>query len=163
MTASSSQYTLLMGEKEYRAAIDTVLDNAHSAIEIFDHDLAALRLEEPQRLTKLANFLHAQHTCKLRIVIHQTQLLDSYMPRLMNLFAHYTHAVEVRQSPANLRSLVDTHLLADARHGVRRFHIDHARCALIREDPVAIQPWQQRFEALWQLSLPCPRIKTTGL
>lgn len=167
MTAPSSQYALLTGKSEYRAAIDTVLDSAASTIAIFDRDLATLRLEEPQRLAKLGNFLHAQHpserTKKLRIVIHQTHLLDSHMPRLMNLFTRYAHAVDVRQSPDNLRQLADTHLLADGCHGVRRFHIDHVRCALIREDPTAIQPWQQRFEELWQLSHPCLRIKTTGL
>ncbi len=167
MTALPSQYTLLTGESEYRAAIDTVLDSAMSTLAILDRDLAALRLEEPQRLTKLGNFLHAQHpserTKKLRIVIHQTHLLDSHMPRLMNLFTRYAHAVDVRQSPHNLRQLADTHLLADGCHGVRRFHIDHARCALIQADPAAIQPWQQRFEELWALSLPCLKLNTTGL
>ena len=81
----------------------------------------------------------------------------------MNLFTRYAHAVDVRQSPDNLRQLADTHLLADGCHGVRRFHIDHARCALIQADPAAIQPWQQRFEELWALSLPCLKLNTTGL
>jgi len=167
MTATPSQYTLLTGESEYRAAIDTVLDSAMSALAIFDRDLAALRLEEPKRLTKLSNFLHTQHTSertkKLRIVIHQTHLLDSHMPLLMALFTRYAHAVDVRQSPDNLRQLTDTHVFADGCNGVRRFHIDHARCALIQADPAAIQPWQQRFEELWALSLPCLKLNTTGL
>lgn len=166
MTASS-HYTLLTGESEYRAAVDAVLDSAISHLAIFDRDLAALRLQEPQRLARLTRFLHAQplgdHTRKLRIVIHQTHLLDSHLPRLMNLFTRYAHTVDVRQSPDNLRQLADTHILADACHGVRRFHIDHARCALIQADPTTIQPWQQRFEELWALSRPCLKLNTTGL
>lgn len=166
MMITSSHYTLLTGESEYRAAVDTVLDSAVSNLAIFDRDLAALRLEEPQRLAKLANFLHAQpsgeRTKKLRIIIHQPHLLDSHMPRLITLFTRYAHTVDLRQSPDNLRQIADTHILADACHGVRRFHSDHARCALIQADPLAIHPWQQRFEELWMLSLPCSRINTIG-
>lgn len=167
MTTPFSQYTLLTGESTYRSAVDTVLDSAVNHLAILDRDLAALRLQEPQRLAKLVDFLRKQspedRTKKLRIVIHQTHLLDSHMPRLMNLLTRYAHAVDVRQSPDNLRQLADTHILADASHGVRRFHIDHARCALIQADPAAIQPWQQRFEELWSLSLPCLKLNTTGL
>ncbi|HEY8856650.1 MAG TPA: hypothetical protein VIM43_04750 [Rugosibacter sp.] len=165
--SASSHYTLLTGETEYRAAVDAILDSAMSHMAIFDRDLAALRLQEPQRLAKLASFLHAQSSGernkKLRIVIHQTHLLDSHLPQLITLFTRYAHTVDLRQSPDHLRQLADTHILADACHGVRRFHIDHARCALIQADPVAIHPWQQRFEELWGLSLPCLKVNTTGL
>jgi hypothetical protein len=166
MTAPS-RYTLITGESEYRAAVDAVLDSAVSHLAIFDRDLAALHLHEPQRLAKLTRFLHAQpsgdHTRKLRIVIHQTHVLYNHLPRLMALFTRYAHTVDVRQSPNNLRQLADTHILADACHGVRRFHSDHARCALIQADPAAIQPWQKRFEELWSISTPCLRLSTTGL
>lgn len=163
MNGNESTYTLRTGEADYRQAIDTVLELAVSEIAIFDHSLAALRLEEPPRMEKLANFLQKDAVSKLRIIVHEPHLLDSRMPRFMQLATRHSAAIQVRQSPDNLRHLADTHVLADMRHGVRRFHIDHARYALMLDDPAAIQPWQQRFEELWDLSQPCLKITTTGL
>lgn len=163
MDSIDRTYTLLTGESDYRSAIDTVLARAAREIAIFDHDLAALRLEEPSRSARLDGFLHGEHPRRLRIVVHDTRLLDSHMPRFTQLATRHSPAVQVRQSPDNLRQLADTHLFADMRHGVRRFHIDHARCALMLDDPSAIQPWQKRFEELWDLSQPCLKITTTGL
>ncbi len=163
MTAADNRYTLLAGEGEYRNAIDTVLERAAHEIAVFDRDLAALRLEETARAARLAGFLQAAYGRRLRIVVHDTRLLDSHMPRFMQLAKRHAHAVQVRQSPDNLRHLADAHVLVDMRHGVRRFHIDHARCALMLDDPAAIQPWQQRFDELWDLSQPCLKISTTGL
>ena len=163
MGTTDSIYTLLTGEGDYRNAIDKVLERAVREIAIFDRDLAALRLEDTSRNAKLAGFLRQVPACSLRIVVHSTNLLDSHMPRFMQLAARYSHAVHVRQSPDDLRQLADTHVLADMRHGVRRFHIDHARCALMLNDPAAVQPWQKRFEELWELSQPCLKISTTGL
>jgi len=163
MSGNESTYTLRTGEADYRQAIDTVLELAASEIAIFDHNLAALRLEEPPRMEKLANFLQKDAVSRLRIVVHEPHLLDSRMPRFMRLATRHSAAIQVRQSPDNLRHLADTHVLADMRHGVRRFHIDHARCALMLDDPAAIRPWQQRFEELWDLSQPCLKITTTGL
>lgn len=162
-----AHYTLLTDEEAYRDAVDEILDKAADQLVIFDHDLALLHLQAPERVAKIETFLRKQprgnHTKRLRLVIHQTHRLDSHLPRLAALFSHYAHLVDVRQSPANLQHLADTHVLADARHGVRRFHIHHARCALIQENPAAIQPWLGRFEELWTISTPCLRINTTGL
>ncbi|MFZ2628493.1 MAG: hypothetical protein WAX67_06380 [Rugosibacter sp.] len=163
MSGNESTYKLLTGEGGYRQAIDTVLELAVSEIAIFDYDLAALRLEEPPRTAKLANFLQKDAASRLRIVVHEPHLLNSRMPRFMQLATRHSSAIQVRQRPDNLRHLADSHVLADIRHGVRRFHIDHARCALMLDDPAAIQPWRQRFEELWDLSQPCLKINTTGL
>jgi hypothetical protein len=73
----------------------------------------------------------------------------------MQLIARFSHMVEVRQSPDNLRHLADSHLLADDAHAVRRFHIDQPRSALVIDDPAYVHPWRQRFEELWDLSHPC--------
>ena len=163
MSGNESTYKLLTGEAGYRQAIDTVLELAVSEIAIFDYDLAALRLEEPPRTAKLANFLQQDAASRLRIVVHEPSLLDSRMPRFMQLATRHSAAIQVRQSPDNLRHLADAHVLADIRHGVRRFHIDHARYALMLDDPATIRPWRQRFEELWDLSQPCLKISTTGL
>lgn len=156
-------YKLLTSETEYRQACDAVLRRAEREILIFDRDLAALRLEDAQRLAILANFVQADVLRKVRMVVHDPELLERNAPKLLRLLVRLSHLIEVRQTPDNLRHLADTHVLADAGHGVRRFHVDQPRSALVFDDPAYITPWRQRFEELWDLSHPCVRITTTGL
>lgn len=160
---TSPAYTLLTSEAEYRQACDTILARAEHEILIFDRDLAALRLDEKARLETLVNFLQKAGPHRLRMVLHDPAPMERDAPRLMQLIARFSHVIEVRQSPDNLRQLTDTHVLADEKHGVRRFHVDQPRSALTLDDRASIHPWWQRFEELWELSHSCLRINTTGL
>jgi len=159
----SPAYTLLASEADYRRACDTILARAEHEILIFDRDLAALRLEEDARLESLADFLQMDRLRRIRVVVHDPVPLERNMPRLTRLIVRFLHAIDVRQSPDNLRHLADTHVLVDEDHGVRRFHADQPRSALILDDRAYLHPWRQRFEELWALSHPCLRINTTGL
>jgi hypothetical protein len=159
----SSAYTLLTSEAEYRQACDTVLGRAERDILIFDRDLAALQLEDKARIEMLAGFLQADALRRIRVVLHDPGPLERNAPRLMQLIARFSHLVEVRQSPDNLRHLADTHLLVDQIHGVRRFHVDQPRSALILDDQAYLDPWRQRFEELWELAHLCLKFNTTGL
>jgi hypothetical protein len=156
-------YTLLTSEAEYRQACDTVLGRAEHEILIFDHDLRSLQLDHKPRLESLVTFLTTDRLRRIRVVLHDPEPLHRATPRLMQLIARFSHLIEVRQSPDNLRHLADAHLLADDAQGVRRFHVDQPRSALILDDPAYIHPWRQRFEELWGLSHPCLQINTTGL
>lgn len=159
----NSQYHLLASEADYRQACDTVIGRAQREIVIFDHNLVPLRLSESNRIEKLAAFLKDDETRRIRVVMHDPDNLEKSAPRLIHLVARFSHAIEVRQSPDNLRHLADTHVLADDQHGVRRFQFDLPRSALILDDPTYIGPWRLRFEELWGLSHPCLRVNTTGL
>lgn len=159
----SPAYTPLASEAGYRQAFDTILALAEREILIFDRDLTALRLEEKPRLEGLAGFLQADRLRRIRVALHDPGPVERNAPRLMQLISRFSHAIEVRQSPENLRQLADTHVLVDEKHAVRRFHVDQPRSALILNDWNYIHPWQQRFEELWELSHPCLRINTAGL
>ena len=159
----SPAYTLLTSEAEYRQACDTILGRAEHEILIFDRDLVTLRLEERARLDALANFIQMDKLRRIRVVLHDPGPAERDSPRLMQFIARFSHVVDVRQSPDNLRHLADTHVLADEGHGVRRFHVDQPRSALILDDPAYINPWRRRFEELWELSQPCLQLNTTGL
>ena len=159
----SSHYQLLTSEADYRRACDTVLSLAQREILIFDHELLALRLNEKARLDILAGFLQSDGPHRLRMVLHHPEPLMRDAPRLIQLISRFSHAIEVRQSPDNLRHLADSHVLADENHGVRRFQYDQPRSALILDDPAYLSPWRLRFEELWELSQPCLTLNTTGL
>jgi hypothetical protein len=156
-------YQLLTSEAEYRRACDTVLGRAECELLIFDRDLRSLQLDHGTRLQSLSEFLAADRLRRIRIVLHDPGPLHRKTPRLMQLIARFSHLIDVRQSPDNLRHLADSHLLADDTHGVRRFHIEQPRSALVVDDPAYIHPWWQRFEELWELSHPCLQVNTTGL
>ena len=156
-------YTLLTSEAEYRQACDAVLARAEHEILIFDRDLRRLQLDHKLRLDSLVTFLTDDHLRRIRVVLHDPGPLNREAPRLMQLIDRFAHLIEVKQSPDNLHHLADTHLLGDNAHGVRRFHVDQPRSALILDDPSYIHPWRQRFEELWELSNPCLQINTTGL
>lgn len=151
-------YTLLTSETEYRQACDTLLRRAQHQILIFDSDLGSLRLEEEARAKALDDFLRTDASRRIRMVLHEPERLERSMPRLMRLIERFAHAIEVRQSPDNLRHLADTHLLVDSDCGLRRFHVNQPRGALVLDDPGYIQPWWQRFETLWELSDAVARI-----
>lgn len=159
----SPVYTLLTSEAEHRQAFDTILGRAEREILIFDRDLAALRLDEKARLEGLANFLQTDRLRRIRMVLHDPMPMERGAPRLRQLISRFSHAMDVRQSPDNLRQLADSHVLADESHGVRRFNVNQPRGALVLDDPAYVYPWWQRFEELWGLSHPCLRINTTGL
>ncbi|MBK7022330.1 MAG: hypothetical protein IPH41_02010 [Sulfuritalea sp.] len=156
-------YQLLTSEAGYRRACDTVLGRAERELLIFDRDLRSLQLDDHTRLQSLSDFLASDRLRRIRIVLHDPGPLHRQAPRLMQLIARFSHMVDVRQSPDNLRHLADSHLLADDAHAVRRFHIEQPRSALVIDDPAYVHPWRQRFEELWELSHPCLQLNTTGL
>ena len=156
-------YQLLTSEAEYRQACDTVLGRAEHELLIFDRDLRGFHLDHNTRLQVLSDFLAADRLRRIRIVLHDPGPLHRQTPRLMQLIARFSHLIDVRQSPDNLRHLADAHLLADDAHGVRRFHVEQPRSALVVDNPAYIHPWWQRFEELWELSHPCLQVNTTGL
>ncbi|MDP2826802.1 MAG: hypothetical protein Q8O52_29455 [Sulfuritalea sp.] len=159
----TSHYQLLTSEADYRHACDTILRRAEREILIFDRDLVTMRFEDTARLAALTTFLQTDDMRRIRIVLHDPGPLERDAPRLTRLIFRFSHVIDVRQSPDNLRHLADTHLLADESHGVRRFHVDQPRSALILDHPSYINPWRQRFEELWELSHPCLTINTIGL
>lgn len=142
-------------EAEYRDSIVRVIGRARKSIYIFDRDLSRMQLERPPALDALAGFLRGGDPPELRIAVHRPELLETTAPRLRNLLETHGHVASVRCVPDTLRHLADCHLLADASHGIRRFHADHPRCAVAFDNPAEIAPWWLRFEELWEASAPC--------
>lgn len=156
-------YRLITNEADYRAGYDEVIRLAEHEILIFDRALQAARINEAERTEGLEQFLAGDRGRRIRIVLHEPEMVRKHAPRIMQMLSRFSHQLEVREIPDNLRHLADTHILADRRHGVRRFQFDQPRSALIVEDPPAISPWWDRFAELWEQSHSCLSANTTGL
>lgn len=138
----------------YRQAIDCILSSASRELCIFDRDLEKTGLGSRQYANRLSAFLAGGRDRMLRIVLHDTEHVMRYSPRLMTLLKRYSHNFIVRQSSESLRSLSDCFILADSTSGVIRFHEDHFRGKLLLGQSEEIHAWHQRFEDLWTESVP---------
>lgn len=142
-------------EAGYRAAIDTTLHSACREIRIFDANLERMALDEPARSGLLLRFLGGESGRRLHIALHDPDPLRIRHPRLLELIRSHGHQIEVRQTPDHLRQLADCLVLADAAHGVIRFHADHARGKHVTDDTVELHPYWQRFDDIWKESQVC--------
>jgi len=150
-------------EAGYQAAIDLTLAAAQHELRIFDRDLAHMGLDDRAHIAVLENFFAGGRDRTLRIVLHDTAVLESHLPRLLLLMRQQAANVEVRRTPDHLRHLADCWLLADEAHGAIRFHADHARGKCAIAAPTEVAAWWRRFDDLWQECEVCTPWAVSGL
>ena len=133
---------------EYHTALDRVIQRAEQNLNIFDFNLADSGYNSPQRFQLLRDFLLAGRNNRLIIILHETDYLTKYCPRLMNLLSQFSHAIDIRQTWEQAKQICDTFVLADGRHYVHRFHYDHPKCQLALDDIQGCASLVQRFNEL---------------
>lgn len=148
---------------DYQRAIDAVVAAAAREICIFDRDLRNTGLDSRMRSDALAAFLSRGRDRNLRIVLHETAHVSRDCPRLAGLLRHFSHRFSIRQTPDRLRSLADCFMLSDGANAVICFHADHYRGKLLLGLPEEAHNWQQRFDDLWQESVPAVSATQLGL
>jgi len=137
---------------EYHAAVDRVIRRAEKSLNIFDFNLADSGYSSPQRFHLLRDFLLAGRNNRLIIILHETDYLAQYCPRIMHLRTQFSHAIDIRQTRDQAKQISDTFVLADGRHYVHRFHYDHPKCQLALDDFQGCTSLVQRFNELEKIS-----------
>jgi hypothetical protein len=156
-------YSRFDSESAWREAILQITSLAAREIRLLDRDLTTMRLDSAAALDAIERFLAQDSTRRVHIALHNPQPLLTQLPRLLRFAQRVEHAFLVRHIPEEFRHLTDCHLLADGRHGTRRFHADHPRGSLVLDDEREIAPWWRRFDELWELSTPVSLGGVTGL
>lgn len=133
---------------EYESAVQDILTLATHKLRIFDENLSALKLERPDRLALLRQFLSAGPERSMQIAVLDAEHLRNNCPRLMQLLAAHAHNLKIVECPPHLSTLSDSLIIADGQHGVVRFHKDHARAKAIVSDAEACAPYQQRYDQI---------------
>ena len=134
---------------DYDGAVQEILDRSTATLQIFDEDLAPLRLDSPERIAVLRGLLVARESHqRLTIVVQKPDFVRQYSPQLMHLLTIYAPSLTVIHSPPHLDKLKDSLLIADGRHTLIRFHRDHARARLILDDVHECTPHIKRFEEI---------------
>lgn len=150
-------------EAAFQAALDRILEQAGRELRIFDPDLAALRLDSPERLARVERFLQASRTRRLYMVVHDTGHVTRHCPRMMGLLARYSHAIQINQTHQEIRELQDSFLVLDAMHYLRRPVARLFRGALGLNDENEALAMRGRFGEIWSASFPAVAPTTLGL
>src|SRR5262249_20590165 len=79
---ATPQYERFEDEETFQQAIDRLLEQPGRELRIFDPDLSGLRLNLPDRLSRLQRFLVASRTRRIYIAIHDTDYVTKYCPRM---------------------------------------------------------------------------------
>lgn len=161
--AATPEYRRLESPSEYEQAIDTIIQQAHDQLRIFDYDLRNEGYNSPHRIERMQNFLLASRANRLIIILHDTHYLTSECPRMMNLITLFSHAISIYQTTAEARVACDPFILADDSHYLHRFHYDHPRAALSLNDMSGTLELIRRFNEIQVLSEPAAPPTTLGL
>ena len=160
---TQKQHRMLNGEAEYSAAIDEVIAKAEHTLHIFDIDLAAGSYGTASRFDALRQFLAQDRINRLVIILHETDYLVRYCPRLMNLLKLYGHAISILKTHEHARLANDPFVVADEVHYVHRFHADDARALQAFNDHAGARLLAERFRQLQEASAPAVAPTTLGL
>ena len=136
------------------AAIDELVDLARHRLQIFDVDLSQGGWQSAARAEKLAAFLRRSVRPRIDLIVHDTRWMETSCPRLLALQKTHAHAITIYKTGAEARNAMDPLLIADGRHFVHRFHIDHPRASVAIEQPQLARPLVMRFEQIWATGEP---------
>lgn len=144
------QDTIILGESEYTAAIDTVITAAQETLLIFDQDCSTGDFASIKRFELIEAFLNKNPLAKLTLILHRTDIFSSRFPRLFNLLDSFSHKMTVYQTNSRARIAKDCFILADSSAYIRRFHIDQARFRYDLNDPETTESLTSRFDELME-------------
>ena len=140
--------TIILGERNYVAALDIVIAHAVNELLIFDQDFELGDYASLQRLTLIEAFLNKNSLSKLTIILQNTEYFIHHCPRLFGLLKIYGHKMVVYQTNDNAKVAKDCFVVADKQHYVRRFHIDQARFKYALNDVDECANLSMRFDEL---------------
>jgi len=158
-----AQYARFESESDFQQAVERLLAQPGRELRVFDPDLTSLRLNDPQRIELLHQFLLASRTRRLYIAIHQTDWIAARCPRMMRLLARFSHAIQINRTQEDIRNIQDSFLVLDARHYVRRPVAALFRGAIGLDDEAEALAMRTRFLEIWAASFPGVSSTTVGL
>lgn len=157
------QYERFDTDAGLQGSIGRLLALEGRELRVFDPDLAALRLNSPQRVEQLKAFLVTSRTRRIYIAVHDTDHITRHCPRMMDLLARYTHAIQINRTHEEIREIQDSFLVLDSRHYVRRPVARLFRGAVGLHDETEALAMRSRFAEIWTASYPAVSSTTVGL
>jgi hypothetical protein len=160
---SETAYDRFDDRAGFQAAIDRLLEQPGRELRVFDPDGAALLLNDPVRIERIAKFLLASRTRRVYLVLHDTEHLTRHCPRMMALVTRFAHAIQVNKTHEEIRELQDAFLVLDSLHYVRRPVAQFFRGSIGLGDDTEGLAMRGRFMEIWAASFPAVSGTTVGL
>jgi hypothetical protein len=140
--------TIILGERNYEAALNLVIARAENELLIFDQDFVRGDYASAARYELLFAFLSKNDLSKLTIILQNTAHFTNNCPRLFELLRLYGHKMTVYETNDAAKVAKDCFVIADKRHYLRRFHIDQARFKYAFDDEIEAANLLTRFDEL---------------
>lgn len=158
----NAEYRRFEGMREYEAVIDDMIPRTLRAIRVFDNVLSHA-WNSPARHEALRQFLLANRTNRLLIVVHDAAAVERECPRVVELVEQFGTAVRIHQTLTPAKGVYDPFVLFDGNHYVHRFHYRFLRAAQGTNDVAGAQLLQSRFDEIWEASVLAVTAGTSGL
>ena len=158
----NAEYRRFESNREYEMIIDRTIPLTARIIRVFDKTLSRA-WNGSSRIELLRQFLLADRSSRLLIVLHDTRTLTSECPRLLGLAQQFSHACSIRETLRAAKQASDPFVIFDGSHYVHRFHHDHMRAAEGIHDAMGAQQLIERFGEIEQCSGPPLAANVTGL
>ena len=140
--------TVMLGERNYEAALALVIATAQNELLIFDQDLSHGDYASLQRIELIQQFLSKAPLSKLTIIVQNSEFFVNKCPKLFELLKQYGHKMTVYETNDTAKIAKDCFVIADKRHYVRRFHIDQARFKYALDNAEECANLNMRFDEL---------------
>jgi hypothetical protein len=144
-------------------AINEVIATATNRIAIFDRDLADGGYNTVERFNRFKVFLLANRSNRIDIAVHNSDYMERESARLMILLRQFPHAISVHRTLPEAQRVQDGFVIADGRHYVRRFHVDHPQAQLVFHDESGAELLRRRFDEIWAYTEPAVSATVLGL
>lgn len=140
--------TVVLGERNYEAALDLVMAKAERELLVFDQHLRTGAFNTVKRYDLLREFLNKNANNRIHMVLHEAVFLQNQCPKLLDLLKTYGHVMQVLLTNDFAKIAKDCFVIADNKHTVRRIHIDHARFKYTLDDAETAASLRLRFDEL---------------
>ncbi len=155
--------TIILGERNYEAALNLVIAKAQNELLIFDQNFIRGDYTSAGRFELLFEFLSKNDLSKLTIILQSTEHFVNNSPRLFELLKLYGHKMTVFETNDAAKVAKDCFIIADKRHYCRRFHIDQARFKYTFDDEETCASLNMRFEELLEETTEAVSVTKLGL
>lgn len=140
--------TILLGERNYEAALELVIASAEKELLIFDQEFKHGDYASLKRYELINDFLSKNSLCQLTIILQSSDYFINHCPRLFALLKLFGHKMTVYETNDVAKIAKDCFVIADKQSYLRRFHIDQARFKYAFDDEAEVAALVLRFGEL---------------
>jgi len=157
------QRTLINTRQEFIEAAERLVGLAQRELRVFDPDLADLNFNSRASIDALRRLLSGGRMHRVYVALHDVEHVKTRCPRILDLIATFPHTLLIFRTEGEATKAQDRFVLADESHFVRRPVAAQPRGVILIDDPLEAHAVRQRFDEIWESSVPAVTATSLGL